>query len=570
MTEKQEKPQKVPTKKVLVFMATSRRELVEPGGAVLVQLRRALEDVIRHSLVPRRVEVHVLVHGFQIDVDEALHSVRYTFEVEPAGTGKGELKWEWAPKDNDVSLTYVPGDASVVTEWINDVLPLDTGRQRTHEIDSSMLVFWGHGLGVGTRLTLPTRLRGGGVNDTGAVEAPGMLNIGGLREGPLAEQLSASLPVADRPPIDLLVFDSCLMAGAELAYEFRNLASYLVASQSLVEVAPGGPPGLNVGSVVSAFLQEDAWTDPVRQKRAGPSVEFQRRILEAALDVVALIGDGNSGARQLTLFDLERARGDAPQEIANAMTWLEEQRSGAPSLKESGAALEQRIGASDERQALKLSGLFWLFTRLLDEAASDPVMRPQLLTAARSASFGRVRQFIDLRDLAQKVHEIPRSPLLQLVALALRNELTPYRGNFVVAHRAALPLQERLNLGGVSVYLPWFRAGRGRADDPVFNVMLEQGDYSSLSLVRGTDWAKFAFGPLFEATAGERQSSVPAAATAPDPEGLALLARLLERAPCRCEGDGEDGLRPVPLRALETKPSGQSLIDKPSRDALVG
>lgn len=555
-------------KKILIFMSTTTRSLVDLARNAQVRVRQALEEARLEA--GRMVEVHVLVHGYQIEGVHDLGSMKFTFTI----AHQKPLTWDWP---GTADITYVPGDETVVADWVREKLPSSAASP----IDSTMLVFWGHGAGIGTTLSLPRRLPGGTTHATRPCEID---VAGAFRDHAVARHLAAQLECVpheqQKQKIDILVFDSCLMAGMELAHEYRELARYLVASQTLVETAPAGPPGLNLGGVVSAFINDRAWGGPTR-------------LAVTAAEIADVVGDSRSGAQQLTVVRLDGDSDERHVDVARA--WLRQQRddnSGAsqhlqdarrafekpaegalarPLTSAIRAAAKALQGASDGSEKVDVTGLLWLFTRLLSEASFDHDERQRIIAAFRATAYVRVRQFLDLRDLARQVHETCRHRLLQLVALHLVTELAPRRDGFVVAHRAALRLEDKLRLGGVTVYCPWFKASGDGPFGPAFDVTIDHGRYRALRLPDVTGWSDFVFGPLFEATSAERR---PTHADRQDDDRslcLELLSRLVCARHCDCECDRDRRVigRGKPSGStLEGKPSGGSLEGKPSGGSL--
>lgn len=548
----------IDVKKILVFMSTTSRNLIDRARDAQARVRAALQaarnadkETGGHFAARRReVEVHVLVHGFQTEGATEMGSMEINLTV----CREGHIADGVEPS----APTFIPGDSSVVGKWASEKLAVREGRT----IDSTMLVFWGHGLGVATTLTLPTHLPA----DPSPVRGPGLANIGGLHDHDLIQSLTDH-------KIDLLVFDSCLMAGVELACEYSSLARYLVASQTLVETAPGGPPGLNLGQVVATFVGESAW--------CADAEERDRTLREAAASMADLVGETQSGAQQLTVFDLSRclvSPESTEREIRAAHTWLSQIQAQPPGprpdIVNAVTHLHALVRAHNGAPApLGVVGLLWLFTNLLTQASTQPTECERIKLAFRGTVFGRARQLLDLRDLAFQVHQVCQEPRLQMAALALFNELTSKRDGFVVAHRATLTMEEKLRVGGVSIYCPWFTVPAERVEGP-FNVTIESGRYHALAMPSMTDWAAFVYGPMFEATAADRRWT-PAPATH-EADGFAtVLARLIrELSGCTCgeEGGSErdrawSGSLGKPSRGSLGKPSGGSL-GKPSGGSL--
>lgn len=494
-------------KKILVYMSTSTRALIDPARAAQVALRGALERALHDDRSTddyfkngkRRIEVSILVHGYQVDTGPELGATEFRYELGTGGinpTSLGGVASEFS---------FIPGDPSVLTPWIRARLQPGTG-----EIDSVALILWGHGQGIGTDLLLPRP-----ADARPGIARPSFINIGGFGDRALAQAIEDAWlkPGLDdaRAPVerlDLLVFDSCLMAGIELAYEFQGIARYLIASQSFVNTAPGGPPGLNLGAVAGAFVQPDAWP------KAGvpPNVAGRRRdevtgarLMEASTEIVNLIGDTRSGAQQLTLFQLD-ALEDAPREPDDDDTQTFLERLAAETNPQNREKLFcERVGRRASSGRFRVDGLMAMFTRVLREVSTIAAERERILFALRGASFTHARQFLDLRDVVRRIHRFSRHPLLQLLALALINELEPQADGFIVFHRAALPFRDKPRIGGVAVYCPWFAAQPTAGDEPAFDVVVDHDEYQFLAFNQASTWSSFALGNLYEATAPERR-----------------------------------------------------------------
>jgi hypothetical protein len=86
-----------------------------------------------------------------------------------------------------------------------------------------LLVLWGHGRGVATRLSLPPEtIKAGETASDGYLDVPG-----------LARALDTSL---DGQPLDILGFDSCFMASIEAIHELRRAATWMLAAQGSIDL----------------------------------------------------------------------------------------------------------------------------------------------------------------------------------------------------------------------------------------------------------------------------------------------------------------------------------------------
>ncbi len=547
--------------KMLVFMAISSRALLDPARAA----REALEDDFRKLDAAGKLDVHVLLHGFRLGADDDP-------SVETLEIG-GQ------PSDYN-GRRYLPGDTGVLREWLKDELggPGDA---------PTLLVIWGHGQGVGGLL------QAAGDDEN----RPTLLDIGGLPERDVALAIDAALPEGRKPydtgepgraprkaRLDLLVLDSCLMAGVELAFEFRNVARYLVASQTLVEF-----PGLNLGSVLRQFH------DAVKPKTKPEDVG-----LIAGRGIVNLVGESLSGAQQLTLFnlgplyspqaDLDSALGDVSLGIIRLMHLIEKQ-CGPRAGNDDVAALDITGGLQRFAKSAGLPLLVWLwaFTQLLRWAMADGRERRRLVRAFERASYGPVRQFLDLGNLARQVHRYSRFGPLQSAGLEVAKRLREAKPNgaeppgdeqttFVVRWRASLKLEDKRRFSGVSIYCPWFEAAPARPGAAaVYDVLVDHDNYRSLALPAALRWSDLVLGTMYELTTGARTQQRSTSRTADRQHELFL--RLMARVLRDTHGGGAGGCGDVSGGGGggggflgEPKPSGGNLADaepKPSGGNLA-
>lgn len=533
-------------KRILVFMATSTPRLIDTARAAIVTLREGLSKVYQRNKDAvdsgaQRVEVYVRVHGHQVEGDVEQDSTEFKLLLSRQWQPASPVRWSRPVPSEVVDLAYIPGDVSAIGQWVRKRMEDAQG------LDSTMLVVWGHGEGVGSRLNVPLD-EGVGVRGSGpdAVARPGLLNVAGLPDRPLAAALADAITSADARPLDLLVFDSCLMAGAELAFEFRKVAEFIVASQAFVGTGPGAP-GLNLGAVVQAFAQNRTCPASQRVSAKKRDQERRRRVRAAGRDILDLIGETRSGAQQLTLFQLQA---DAASDLAGRIPDL---------LRTLKDVVDNPRPDEVIRGCASFEELFWLFARLLCQGSANPAERQRILIAFQEASYGPARQFLDLQDLARQVQQVSRFPALQHVAHALTEVLKPQedddQDSLIVDRRAGLRLEEKQRVSGVTVYCPWFEADPD-SDPPAFDVLVDHDSYRALELPLLTGWADFVLGPLYDATAGERQRQRQAARVTERQHELCfrLVARML----------GQERRRSMGGRAeygvlSEPKPSGATL-----------
>lgn len=315
------------------------------------------------------------------------------------------------------------------------------------------LVLWGHGQGVGTKLSLPgpfgsvaarQRLTSNRSRRVSPAPVPSTSqSIGaGYRVPPQRiafrvdpkKAAPRALEVTDvasiladhverrKKRIDILGFDACFMAGIEVASELRNVAQLLVASQDFVP---------DEGWDYQRFLELIAFS------RDGDA----RRVAEAIVSQVRNAG----GLTNLTVMDLAQC----------------------PSLGRLAGALN-------------------------DHLASFPSDKLRVQVLFEGASYLRVRQFIDLRSLCERLVEDfsatknADDDYVKEAAEATLQKLDP----FVIKH-AAEPDARRMN--GVSVYYQHVRAGSKLANDSSpaeMNVDIDPKEYAGLDFVRASAWGQ--------------------------------------------------------------------------------
>lgn len=595
-----EQDSRLRSRRVLVFMNVSTPDLVEPARAAKTALESALKSYFDHNRTPddQQTKVRVLVHGYQLQDQTEIDSVVYRYDCDGGG-----LTISWRP---DQCAPYLPGDPQALFRF---------ARQGFNEPAFGpwrcMLVLWGHGQGVAGRLTPSLDALGGGPRALPPrVDRPSLLNFGELPDQTIADGLEKELARQEkepgksphgcltqtaeqralRPPrFDIVVFDSCLMATIEQAYQYREVADYLIASQTFV-----GRPGLNLGAAVVEYLKvridEPGLEVAEYQAKSAPSRQgtpisslTKPAVIDAAKNIVNLAGDLKSGADQLTLLRLtgipegaaqrhsglarhghgflrsavERVRTDECGSLANfdamsVLTPLVDFPSGRAPRGQEDFAPE----AFERRPWL---GLLWAFAHLLRSATGDRRENPRILAAFQRTRYLRVRQFLDLRDLARQVHLYSRFVPLQLVALELVRELQQNDDGPVVLWRALVSDKQRERMGGVSVYCPWFEA-RGYEE---VDAVVDHAAYEALDLNTTTCWSGFVLGPTYAqtrlATSARRRRRRRELA-----ERLELLR--LVRAACRGPWVDPDGVvimdpKTAGMADVDPKTSGMADLD---------
>ncbi len=314
------------------------------------------------------------------------------------------------------------------------------------------LILWGHGQGVGTKLSLPAlfgstaRPRPKPNRPSRVIEGPATRMPYQIQSTRIAscvlprhtaspvspERTSASraLDVSDVAKVldargrklDFLGFDACFMAGIEIAFQLRDAAQLLVASQD--------------------FVPDEGWDylrflELVALSRDGDA----RRVAEAIVGHVRDVG----GLTNLTLMDLRTC----------------------PTLEKLTGALNGHLQRYSEDKA-----------------------RVQL--HFETAAYLRLRQLIDLHDLCERLADDFGStgdPEDERVSEAARETLKDLH-HFVLKHEAE-GIARKLN--GVSVFYQHLRAGSKLADDPSpaeMNVDIDPAEYADLELVQATGWGQ--------------------------------------------------------------------------------
>jgi hypothetical protein len=541
--------------KVLVFMDVSSPDLLAASAAAQEDIKAALDRL----QTTRRVFVRVLVHGYQLgltDVDSTL--VSYDRDPLPADgppapeamkprsgirrTPQGEQKAAYVPADPTALMDFV--EASLLEKYD------DGGPYR------SILFIWGHGQGVGTRLQAPRGPVAGRAAQRlpATVDRPSLLNVGGFEDHSAVEAVKTALANVRRresvpgTPVpaarglvagkfDLIVLDSCLMAAAELAFEFREVTSLLIASETFVE-----RPGMNLGLSIAEYLSGTEFGSIVGTSRI--VVDTSRpleRAVEGAKRIIDLAGALRTGASQMTLFRLRPQV--AQQETSThdpgsalpfpaVMFWStfirpqKRHEEGSAYRSPSAAeALQRCLCPNDSFLGYGWFGLFWAFTQLIRWASADADEYPRIVAAFRRTVYGKARQFLDLKDLARQVHQYSRLRPLQIIALELMRELEEHDSGFIVRSRALTDGKDKARYGGVSIYCPWFRAEQPGEYDS----LVDHDVYRQLALPKQSNWAGFVLGPLYAPVAGQFavKGHGPSTSANLSPELLRTLQQLL-------------------------------------------
>ena len=560
--------------KILVFMDVSSPDLVDAAAQAQASIVTALRNL---EGVKRRVFVRVLVHGYQSENAVEIDSRLLRFD-RPHDAPKEALVWG---SNNECRAPVVPADGEALRQFVIQSLLEPTaddtkatkGKKAKDEAIPrpfrSVLFLWGHGEGVGNRLE-----RAEGSKGASSERLPASV-VGTSLLGARSSDCSALRMLRDVPahlnwrgPIfDLIVFDSCLMATAELAFECRDLSRFVIASQSFVM-----RPGLRLGTSVAEYLatiEHSALLQPhgkggpqAGAPRVPPTSDASavgtttRRLadypigidpgLDAAKAIIDTAGDLHSGADQLSLFRVQprmipagtpslNDHDSLARWIAITLDLIRNNKCSPESLLRSGPysppnVWEPLVGRLDLGLSRRYPffGVFAAFCHLLRWASADLDEHPRIVTAFRNALFVQARQFLDLKDLARQVYHYSRLVPLRLVALELMREMEERDQGFVVRWRATISESDKKRYGGVSLYCPWFEAQGTRE----FDAVVEHDVYMDLDLPRLTGWAGFVLGPMYDSTAGQRERAERCAQIERSQDRRWL--RLLKEAICDC------------------------------------
>jgi Clostripain family len=321
---------------------------------------------------------------------------------------------------------------------------MDTGRTNDIEdfvayarvhgpAEQEALVFWGHSAGVGNVMQAP-RLPGEIASDI-LRQRMGMPDSFFHSVG-LITSINPLVPVAppaivhtpagapQMKPVDILGFDSCYLASAEVALQFRRYGRLMLACENSISLT-----GWQFDVMVEAIL-------------ADPKVDAQA----LAETMVRAVGITRNSPFTLSLFDL------------------------------SGA----------EKVATCLKSLVHCLTEALDgKATARPAVLPfearlWVIDAFHQALSTKVRQFLDLPDLCRRLASVGPGSEVRQAARALLTELRAMLVDSVDITGTSL--------GGISIYCPWPRATEGEVYQGARNVEMDPHRYPAYDLSRETGW----------------------------------------------------------------------------------
>lgn len=413
---------------LMLYMTVDAPNLERPMDVNLDELRRALDGA---SPEAARC-VYVIV---QIDYPSGIYK-RYWLKRKKAKLLKAG------------TVDHTSGVAS----FVNEVAACFDARYRA-------LVMWGHSAGVAESMEVPgVPMLSAKVTKT-VLESMGQLLtalpkrakrmsrsfldivLKNLSSGGISNSISQLQTIS--VVLDLVGFDACFMAMAELAYELRKKVCFLLAPQASI-----GLQGWHYDLLLDHILHGSEGGS-CQKAPIDPSTLGQRAIQQ--------VGLRSSSPQSLTLLKLRERK--------------------SPEAAESD---RPRMPIVEVRDKFKV-----LVTELID-ALGDPHaemnLRHQVLAAFDSALWAGARQFLDLHDLCRQLATRIPVPCVRKAALDVSTALN----ELVVDQLSTLDLP----LGGVSIYCPWVRATMDEVDGGVRNVEVDLFTYLGLRFVWSTRyWA---------------------------------------------------------------------------------
>ncbi len=169
-------------------------------------------------------------------------------------------------KDADtkkVSSPLISIDKTADTGDYRRVIDFAKWAKQTYPAKHYLFVMWNHGSGVNDPLDPPGR-KTKGINFN--------YNNGNYVRNPQLAKI-----MAEAGPVDILAFDACLMQMAEIAFEVKDYARYIVASEEVVPVA---------GFPYDAFLKS------LNDNPAMDAAQLSRAIVASFKDYYSKTGDG--------------------------------------------------------------------------------------------------------------------------------------------------------------------------------------------------------------------------------------------------------------------------------------
>lgn len=214
---------------------------------------------------------------------------------------------------NSREIGVTAGDPQTIVEFVQDSSALYPAKKR-------MLVLWDHGNGW----------------QNVHVFKPVTQETGKQRLDEILEAVSGD----GSEPINVLCFDSCLMAMIEIAYELRGKVEYIVASENIVPADTGWPytsilgamtmrPQITAGQVACAIVDgfSGSYNDSAQQPVTLSALRLQK-VDDAvkAIDALAreLLATCFDGGRQKVLFARRYAQSFGNPDYVDILSFCDE------------------------------------------------------------------------------------------------------------------------------------------------------------------------------------------------------------------------------------------------------
>lgn len=386
---------------VMVHMLASAPNLLTPLQLDLEELRRPLRD-----LRPDKKHLRVFV---QIDTAAGITK---RFELHSQGIERLEMK--------------STDPATTLADFVSHTVVQAPSKY-------AALIVWGHASGIG---------RGVEHGQAGymvrrpqaAARAAGVAQAGAVWPQISQKHFGRKL--------DLVGFDACYMASAEVACELRDGARFMLAPQASI-----GLEGWHYDLMLDRIIARQG-NQPIPPESLGRHLVRQ-------------IGISANSPDALTLLDL-----DAVGPLTNGLK-----------------ALSNALGDAYEQQY------------------REPRLRSRILEAFGEAAWAGMRQFVDLADLCRilasrvpdrHVRAAAAATLQALVDTKARANGSPSqreRTGLLLDHLCTLDVP----LSGLSIYCPWLRSTLRLASAGARDILIGKRDYKNLKLSRATGWGNFLF-----------------------------------------------------------------------------
>jgi cysteine peptidase C11 family protein len=411
---------------------------------------------------------------------------------------------------------------------------------RVETFGKTLLILWGHSQGVASALSMPGSPAYSMVGNGGF----GFSEFSGdsLSLPQIRRAIARGLPTDER--INILSFDSCFMSAAEVSAEFQPKAPSFEREDADRPRDLETLPTEEAAQLAAQRVTEEA-AEKVAQKVAQQAGDDPARVDFVLASQSAVLLDGLDYGRLIDVFVSNKGRVVTPEKLGRRLLEQASSTSNSPvslSLLYTGPPLGGEPSPY-ERFSTALRGLVRELSLVLDTGTEpptsttpperrrltrpeknrllrrrDPERRGRILStntdptganrsewlrvraAFESATWHRVRQFIDVGDLCRRLANNCRTTELRNAALAvLRSlQLPAYDeegghadASLVVDVRSLSPLL----LSGVSLYCPWLFPTPDEVRNGAWNAVVDLYDYATdLWFNRGYDsWGAFVY-----------------------------------------------------------------------------